>query len=130
MQTDSSASLTCMASASAVEWTATVAMPSSFAARRMRKAISPRFAMRILSNMSLPSAADLFDHDQRLAEFDGLGVFDEDRHDDTSARRDDFVEGLHGFDQEQRFARLDLSALLDKPRRLRRGAKIGGAHHG
>src|SRR5215207_9472232 len=51
MHTLSSASRTCMASASAVECTATVAMPSSFAARRMRSAISPRFAMRILSNM-------------------------------------------------------------------------------
>ena len=52
MQTDSSASFTCMASRSAVECTATVWMPSSLAARRMRSAISPRFAMRILSNMT------------------------------------------------------------------------------
>ena len=41
-----------MASASAVEWTATVAMPSSFAARRTRRAISPRLAIRILSNIA------------------------------------------------------------------------------
>ena len=51
MQTLSSASRTCMASASAVECTATVAMPSSRHARWMRSAISPRLAIRILSNM-------------------------------------------------------------------------------
>src|ERR1019366_2781064 len=51
MQTLSSASRTCMASASAVECTATVAIPSSLHARRMRRAISPRLAMRILSNI-------------------------------------------------------------------------------
>jgi hypothetical protein len=39
---------TCMASASAVEWTATVSMPISCAARRMRSAISPRLAIRIV----------------------------------------------------------------------------------
>src|SRR3954464_3272075 len=51
MQTLSSARRTCMASASAVECTATVAMPSSLQARRIRRAISPRLAIRILSNM-------------------------------------------------------------------------------
>ena len=49
MHTDSSASFTCIAFASAVECTATVAMPSSLAARRMRRAISPRLAISILS---------------------------------------------------------------------------------
>src|SRR6266853_6595307 len=52
MQTLSSASRTCMASASAVEWTATVGMPRSLEARKMRSAISPRLAMRIFSNMA------------------------------------------------------------------------------
>src|SRR5256714_10139982 len=52
MQTLSSASRTCIASASAVEWTATVAMPSSLQARSTRSAISPRLAIRILSNMT------------------------------------------------------------------------------
>ena len=41
-----------MASASAVECTATVAMPSSLQARSTRSAISPRLAIRILSNMA------------------------------------------------------------------------------
>ena len=50
-QTLSSASLTCIASLSAVEWIATVAMPISLQARMMRSAISPRLAMRIFSNI-------------------------------------------------------------------------------
>src|SRR5882672_9462227 len=51
MQTLSSASRTCMASASAVECTATVLMPISRQARWMRSAISPRLAIRIFSNI-------------------------------------------------------------------------------
>ena len=54
MQTLSAARRTYMAAASAVECTATVAMPSSLQARRMRRAISPRLAIRILSNMLCP----------------------------------------------------------------------------
>src|SRR5580658_4520427 len=100
MQTLSSASRTCMASASAVECTATVGMPSSLHARKTRSAISPRFAMRILSNIGplearserqIASGAKkklgcaraarhsllavrrlFFDDHQRLVEFDGL----------------------------------------------------------
>src|SRR4030067_71256 len=52
MHTLSSARRTCMASASAVECTATVATPSSLQARSMRRAISPRVAIRILSNIA------------------------------------------------------------------------------
>jgi hypothetical protein len=51
MQIASSAMRTCIASASAVECTATVAMPISRAARITRSAISPRLAIRILSNI-------------------------------------------------------------------------------
>src|ERR1700761_2492362 len=73
IHTLSSASRTCMASASAVECTATVGMPSSLQARRMRSAISPRFAIRIFSNMA-PGPARLLDDHQRFAEFHRLGV--------------------------------------------------------
>src|SRR5574340_1411869 len=52
MQTDSSASFTYLASASASECTTTVLMPSSRQARWMRNAISPRLAINIFSNMS------------------------------------------------------------------------------
>ena len=50
MQTLSSARRTCMAFSSAVECTATVDIPSSRQARRTRRAISPRLAIRTLSN--------------------------------------------------------------------------------
>jgi len=47
MQMSSSANFTCRESASAVEYTATVWMPSSRQAQMMRRAISPRLAIRI-----------------------------------------------------------------------------------
>ncbi len=51
MQTDSSANRTCNELASAVECTATVLIRISRQARIMRTAISPRFAIRIFSNI-------------------------------------------------------------------------------
>src|SRR5689334_15467666 len=115
MHTLSSARRTCIASASAVEWTATVAMPSSLAARRTRRAISPRFAIRILSNMrsGFPLLVDgraisrrrLLDHHQRLAIFDGLAVLDQDRSHRTRPVGHDLVEGLHRLDEQHLVAR-------------------------
>src|SRR4051794_23185160 len=124
MQTLSSASRTCMASASAVECTATVAMPSSLAARRMRSAISPRLAIRILSNIRL------LDHQERLAIFDRRAVLDKNRRDRARARRDDLVEGLHGFDEENLLARLHLRSDLDEGFGFRGRLAEGGADHG
>src|ERR687889_507532 len=102
MQTLSSARRTCMASASAVECTATVAMPSSLAARRTRRAISPRLAMRILSNIRFSASLQrpLLDDEKGLAVFHRRAVFDEDRRHRAAAGRDDLVEGLHGLDEE------------------------------
>jgi hypothetical protein len=51
MQIDSSASRTAIEPVSAWEWATTVRMPISRQVRRTRRAISPRFAMRILWNM-------------------------------------------------------------------------------
>ena len=51
MHTDSSASRTCLSSRSARECTATVRIPSSRQARRIRSAISPRLAMITLVSM-------------------------------------------------------------------------------
>jgi hypothetical protein len=53
MQMASSAMRTCIASESAVEWTATDRMPISRQARTTRSAISPRLAIRIFSNIAL-----------------------------------------------------------------------------
>src|SRR5690606_3319055 len=109
MHTDSSASLTYFASVSACEWTTTVLMPSSRQARCTRRAISPRLAMRIFSNIRVsggpargwreaPRAAASFDDEQRLAELDRLAVLDEDRLDPPR---------LVGFDLVEQFHRLD-----------------------
>src|SRR5690606_11619173 len=110
MQTLSSARRTCMASASAVEWTATVWMPSSLQARRIRSAISPRLAIRILLNMVLPRGS--LDHHQRLAELDRMTVLDQDAGDDAGARRGNLVHRLHRLDDEQRLALADPVADL------------------
>src|SRR5262245_11764432 len=124
MQTLSSASRTCMASASAVEWTATVAMPSSLHARWMRSAISPRLAMRTLSNILF-----LFDDDERFAELDGLTVLDENCGHLAGVRGRDLVHGLHGFDDEERVALGHLRADVDEGWGARFRRTVGGAHH-
>src|SRR5947207_36679 len=100
MQTLSSARRTCMASASAVECTATVEMPSSLHARSTRSAISPRLAIRILSNMlslrahaangggvSSLAAQALLDDDQRFAKLHRLSVLDQNLRHRARARR-------------------------------------------
>src|SRR6187402_3443341 len=105
MHTDSSASATYLASRSASECTTTVLMPSSRHARCTRSAISPRLAIRILSNsLSGDGAAmwALLDHEQRLPELDRLSVLDEDRLDRARGVRLDLVHQLHRFDDAER----------------------------
>src|ERR1700712_1364191 len=99
MQTLSSARRTCMESASAVECTATVRMPSSRQARRMRSAISPRLAMSIFSNMAGVSVNDAsFDDGQHFAVFDRGTGGDQQAGERAGAWRLDLVEGLHRLD--------------------------------
>src|SRR5208282_6534070 len=112
MHTLSSASRTCIASASAVEWTATVAIPSSLQARSMRSAISPRFAISILSNME----RRLFDNHKRFAVLDGLTIFHNDALDRTAPRGRDLIHGLHRFDDQKRLAFPHHGAHLDEGR--------------
>src|SRR5438046_250940 len=131
MHTLSSARRTCIASASAVECTATVAMPSSLQARSTRSAISPRLAIRILSNMGAcewrvangesgeaarPLRSSLlathhspfasFNDHQGLAVLDRLAVLDQYLCHRAAARRRDLVHGLHRLDDQQRIAGL------------------------
>src|SRR5580693_8397297 len=115
MHTLSSASRTCIASASAVECTATVWMPSSRQARWMRSAISPRLAMRIFWNIASTcfratpephaSCPDLirssFQDQQNFAVFYRRAVGDQDAGDGAGLGRPDLVEGLHRLDQQQ-----------------------------
>src|SRR6185312_14344661 len=126
MQTLSSARRTCIALASAVEWTATVWMPSSLQARRIRRAISPRLAMRTFWNMRFP----LLDDDERLAVFHRLCILDEDARDGAGAMRRDLVHGLHRFDDEQGLALGDLGADLDEGGLAGLGRAVGSADHG
>src|SRR5258706_13670596 len=128
MQTLSSASRTCMASASAVEWTATVRMPISRQARWILRAISPRLAMRTFSNMRLPGDVrpsgggrrSTHDH-QDFAELDRAAVADHDVADRAALRCQDRVHHLHRLDDQERLAGLDKVADLDE----RRGAGLG-----
>src|SRR5271163_295940 len=128
MHTLSSASRTCIASASAVEWTATVEMPSSRHARWMRNAISPRLAIRIFSNTFTPReqpprqpcsrggrwAYASRNHQQDFAILDRLGVAHQDVGDRAGAWRRHRVHHLHGLDDQQRLALAHRVADLDE----------------
>src|SRR5512132_3664664 len=99
MQTVSSARRTCIASASAVECTATVLMPISWHARWIRSAISPRLAIsRWLLFIWAEASAD---DDERLVKLDGLAVGNEDFLDHPSGGGGDRVHHFHCFDDQQ-----------------------------
>src|SRR3954464_10895750 len=87
MHTVSSASRTCIASASAVEWTATVLMPISWQARCILSAISPRLAISSFWIFIGASAED----DERLVELDRLSVHDHDLLDHPAGRGSDRI---------------------------------------
>src|SRR5260221_469119 len=126
MHTDSSASITYFASASASEWTATVLMPISRQARWMRSAISPRLAIRIFSNMV---RAALFDQEERLAIFHRLPVLDEDRLDRAGSVGFALVQQLHGLDDAKRLHLGDRLPDLHEGGCARRGRAVERPHH-
>src|ERR1700734_79690 len=123
MQTVSSASSTCLVLKSAVECTATVLIPSSRQARRMRSAISPRLAITTFSIIAL------FDDEQRLAELDRLTVLGEDRRDAPCLVGFDLVHHLHRFDDAEYLADLDFHAELDEGLGPRSGGGVISADH-
>src|SRR5437868_13887378 len=108
MHTLSSASLTCIASSSAVEWTATVWMPSSRQARMTRRAISPRLAMSILSNIAL------FNQHKSFAILDGAPVLHINLGDLAVTGRWDLFDRLHVLDDENSLSGLQLGPGLDE----------------
>src|SRR5215475_4307724 len=115
MQTLSSANRTCMASASAVECTATVGMPSSLQARSTRSAISPRLAISSLSNIGPAHIRRRsLDDDQRLAELDRLAVFEQDLRHRAGARRGNLIHRLHRLYDEKHVAGLHRAADVDE----------------
>src|SRR5512147_268086 len=130
MHTVSSASSTCFSVVSAVEWTATVLIPSSRHARRIRSAISPRLAIRTLSSIVVRPCALFFDHEQRLAELDRVAVLDQYADDAARELRLDLVHHLHGFDDAERVAGLHFAADLDERLRAGRGTAVERADHG
>src|ERR671912_816492 len=108
MQTDSSAIATCLRLRSTVECTATVLMPSAWQARRIRSAISPRFAITTFLSMAPASA----DHEHGLVELDRLAGGDQDR---AHGARDfglDRIEHLHRLDDAERLPGLHRLADL------------------
>src|ERR1051326_2179750 len=127
MQIASSARRTCIASASAVEWTATVLMPISWQARWMRSAISPRLAMRTFSMAIIGCRS--FDDRQRLLIFDGLAILDKDLLHDAGFGAGNRVHHLHRLDDHQGVALVDALADGDEGRRAGLRRQIGGAYH-
>src|SRR3954468_5002539 len=115
MQSDWSAKRTCKELASAVECTATVSTPSSRAARMMRSAISPRFAMRIRWNKRClrPGRWGLLrrlEAEEGLAVFDRAAVLDEHLHQPAGLLGLDLVHQLHRLDDAEHLPLLDHGA--------------------
>src|SRR5260221_13226709 len=124
MHTDSSASITYLASVSASEWIATVLMPISRQARWMRSAISPRLAISIFSNMD-----GLLDQEERLSVLHGLAVLDQDRLHGPRLVAFDLVQELHRLDDAQGLPLGDRLADLDEGWSAGGGRAIEGSHH-
>src|SRR5512137_2650586 len=119
MQTASSAKRTWSESASTVEWTATVPMPSSRQARITRSAISPRLATSTFLNMVSPRLGRL-DAEQLLAELHRGGIEDEDLGDLPLHLGLDLVHELHRLDDAEHLPLLHGGAHVDE------GGRVGG----
>src|SRR5260370_24619117 len=129
-------------------------MPRSLQARNIRKAISPRWAIRIFSNMAvrmtddgcqmtddcgftrlssvlchLTSVLSFYNH-QRLAKLHRLRVLEQDLDHRAGLRCGNLVEGLHRLDDQERIARLDRGAHVAEWLGARLGRPIGRADHG
>ena len=70
-----------------------------------------------------------FDFEERLAEFDGFAVFDEDFLDDAFDLGLDFVHHLHGFNDADDGLGRDGGAFLDERFAVGRGGAVEGADH-
>src|SRR3954470_3726561 len=129
MQSDSSANRTWSEWTSAVEWTATVLIPSSRAARMIRSAISPRLAMRIFENIRTKASCRL-ETEERLAVLDRAAVLDERLDQAARALGLDLVHQLHRLDDAEHLALLHHCADLDERRVVGRSGPVEGPDEG
>src|SRR5262245_33651216 len=127
MHTASSANRTWSALASAVECTATVAMPSSRHARMTRSAISPRLAIRIFLNTGTSSGGSGgLDPEQGLAELHRLPVLRQGLDDPPGLVRLDLVHQLHRLDDAEHLALAHHRPHLHEGRLVGRGRPVEG----
>src|SRR6476620_3213286 len=115
-------------------------MPSSLQARMIRRAISPRLAIRIFLNIARRSTSSptedpalaalyLFDTKKCLAELHRLSILRQDLGNDARALGLDLVHHLHGLDDADHGVRSDLLACADVGRSIRRRRRVERAHH-
>src|ERR1700722_377164 len=122
MHTASSANRTCSEFRSASEYTATVSIPSSRHAPRMRSAISPRFAIRIFRNIGLDVWVLVLllsvgmNAEQRFAILHRLPVFYQDANHFAGHFRFDLIHQLHRFDDAQHLPLLHTVSRFHKRR--------------
>src|SRR5690625_222502 len=90
----------------------------------MRKAISPRLAISIFSNIALAN------HKQGLTILNRLAIFYHHRLDDAGPVRLDLIEQLHRLDDTQHIPLIDLLPDLDKGGCTRIGGTIKSTYHG
>src|SRR5262245_55639355 len=100
-------------------------MPSSLQARMIRKAISPRLAMRIRLNIS----AARVDLEQRLVELDRFTVLAEDGGDLAADFGGNLVEDLHRFNDANDRRGIDAIADFDERLGLGIGPRVERANH-
>src|SRR4051812_29828899 len=89
----------------------------------MRSAISPRLAIRTVSNIAPPST----ELEQRLARLDLLARLDQHGGDDAVAFRADLVERLHRFDHADDLPSRHALSGYDERRRARRLLQVDDA---
>src|SRR5262245_43763408 len=113
-------------------------MPSSLQAQMTRKAISPRFAIRIFLNMSsrglaesgrelVVSASSGTDREEGISVLHRLPALLMDLDDLPGDLRLDLVHELHGFDDAQHLPHVHVVSQVDVGGRLRIGCPVEGA---
>src|SRR5712664_2691164 len=131
MQSDSSANFTCSEFASAVEWTATVWMPSSRGADDAERDLRPVRNEDLVEHLGLaPNPSDGLEPEERLSVFDRASVLDERLQESARLLGLDLVHQLHRLHDAEHLPLLDHLTHLDERGVVRRGGAVEGAHEG